>query len=221
MVKKWVGISVPVMAVILLVLLSGVGNSQDGIRATPGTIPNQTVADMGYELTESREIVKNRTRRMSGLVVKVSVYSYVNVYTRQLTLTSPGHHPLASVTVVTTPSVRSLKGDELNPVAGFTHKRLLQLATDNIEKEYTAVSITNIQRTDRTHQQILNNTVTNYRFTATASYKGTQIRMLFHVARLRHNGDFVILVGNYPAQLADSERARVETMFEHVNHPVE
>lgn len=204
--------------VVVTVLLAGCG-AQSSLRfeATPGSFAGEAVEEAGYEQASDREIVRNRTFEAGGSTRNVTVINYGAVYTRTAEIQPLGERKIAAAAVFTTPSI-SILGSEQNPLASAPPRRLVSRASNVAGDDLPGDGLRDVQF-EETRQRTTLDTETNLSvFSATTTIEGVSVDVVVWVARVKHDGDFVIVAGAFPERLEDHERPRVETLFDNVVH---
>lgn len=213
-----------ILAVVLIacVVLSGCAATQQEFRfeASPASFENASVSEAGYEQTVSREVVRNRSVEAGGSTRDVTVVNHLRVYERQATIEPLGEQQIAAAAVFTSPSI-SIVGQEFNPLADAEPRRLVRQATSVAGEDLPGGGLQNVQFEETRTTTVLGTQTNLSVFTATTSIQGVSVDVFVHVARVKHEGDFVIVAGVFPVRFAEEERPRLQTLFDATTHESE
>lgn len=198
--------------------LAGCAATQDeySFSSTPGAFAESAVTESGYTGLDREEIEITRRVEVAGSTRDVTVTNYATPYERQVTLAG-SERTLAGAAVFTTPSI-SFVGQEYNPVADQSPKALLERTSEQFAGQLDGGSIEDIQQVDERTLTVLGSDTTVSVFDATTTYQGSEIPVRILVAKVKHDGDFVIVAAAYPKALRSDERPRAERLFENVEH---
>ncbi|MDX1744826.1 MAG: DUF6517 family protein [Halobacteriales archaeon] len=204
-----------VVAVLALVVGSGclgvpTGSEPLEFTASQPSVSDAALSQTGYQEQEVREEPLERTVTVAGQERTVKVTNWVSTYARQVSLGPLGEQELGVFVVLTTPEVEVL-GRTFNPVGDMSNRELLA----QIQGNYQGLQVG--ERVGSKQIQILGQGTTLETFSGTATVEGQQIDIRIRIARVTHEGDFVIAVGIYPTQL-QGEAGRIETLMGAVSH---
>lgn len=181
-------------------VLSGEGASFEasGARTEPAN---------GFEFEGAR--TQELTREVAGQTVTVS--NQVATYGKTLQVPTVGEAKLGAFVLVTSPAAE-FAGQTLNPLDDFSNDRLVEEFASN----YGGLDApTKIGSTTLT---VLGGSTDVSEYEATATYQGTEVDVVAHVTKVKHEGDFVVALGVHPEQIDESEAVR--SMMEATSHPV-
>jgi hypothetical protein len=207
------------VGLLTLVALSGCAATQDNLRfaSEPGSFGSDALSETEYEEEASREIVRNRTVEAGGTTRNVTVVNQLTVYTRSATVEPLGERQLAAAAVFTTPSI-TIVGSEFNPIADATPKRLVSTATNVANEQLPGDRIRDVQKVETRQRQVLDTETNVTVFSATTTVDGVSVDVFVHVAKVKHEGDYVVVAAAYPQRIDDTERDKVSTLLDSVVH---
>lgn len=111
----------------------------------------------------------------------------------------------------------SVLGRSFNPIADMTNEELLEEFMSEIDSDHADVE--NISKVDSFTLDSLGDGRTVDVFEGESDFEGEPIDVEIPVASFDHEDDLIVLLGNYPAPLAE-ESANAEVLMESVEHPV-
>lgn len=111
----------------------------------------------------------------------------------------------------------SVLGRSFNPIADMSNEELLSEFLDRFEGDYGTVDDTAPKESFAL--DILGDGRQVDIFEGEANYKGERIEIELAVTSFSHEDDLIVLLGTYPAALAE-ESANVEVLMESAEHPV-
>ncbi|MFC6724124.1 DUF6517 family protein [Halobium palmae] len=181
-------------------VLSGEGASFEasGARTEPAN---------GFEFEGSR--TQELSREVAGRSVTIS--NQVATYQKTIEVPTVGEARLGAFALVTSPAAE-VAGRTLNPLGEFSDDRLVEEFASN----YGGLDAPT--KTGSTTLSMLGSSTGVSEYEATTTYRGTEIDVVVHVTKVKHEGDFVVALGVYPTQVDESEAVR--SMIESTSHPV-
>ncbi|WP_440771202.1 DUF6517 family protein [Natronorubrum sp. DTA28] len=111
----------------------------------------------------------------------------------------------------------SILGRSFNPISEMTNDELLEEFLSEIDSDHT--DIDDISKVDSFTLDILGDDRTVDVFEGESEFEGEPIDIEIPVASFGHEDDRIVLLGSYPAALAE-ESANAEELMESVEHPV-
>ncbi len=203
---------IALLALAGLVVTSGcslVLSDSTQFTATPASVCATEATDTGYAL--DAEGWDNRTREfeVTGQSREVRMNSYRRTYVRE---TQEGNRT-GGVAVLATPRA-TIAGEPRNPVGSWSHRRVLEEFGGELD-QYG--SLENVSRTRTDTREVLGSTSTVSRFDATGRRDGDTVGVRVTVARVEHDGDFV-LVGAVHERGDAEARDRTERLLACLNH---
>lgn len=206
----------PLVVTVVLVLVSAgclgviTGQEPASFEADPATVTDDTLQSTGYVETGVSPQVINRTVSAAGQSREVEVTNHVAEYERTVELAGASGE-FARFTVVSTPAIE-LFGRTFNPVGDLSNRELAQ----RVQSEYG--SIDDLEVAGERSVRVLGTATTVTRFTGTATVAGgVEIDVVIHLAKLEHDGDFVIAVAAHPSAI-QGERGRVDSLLAGISH---
>ena len=207
------------VGLVAMLLLAGCAATQEefSFESTPATVSDDALSEAGYESTGGPEpLVVNRTVDAGGQERDVTATNYATTYTRSVQLAGQ-ERVLAGAAVFTTPSI-SFVGQEFNPIADQTNRQLVNRARSRVQGQLDGTRIQDVSFVENRSATILGEDATVSVFSGTTTVQGVEVELRIQVARVKHDGDFVLVAGAYPQALASDERPRLETVFAGVEH---
>ncbi|KTG09845.1 hypothetical protein AUR64_09455 [Haloprofundus marisrubri] len=204
-------------AVVLLVVLSGcVGGDALTLESNPASIPDEALAETGYQPGESRSVVVERQLGIAGTETNVTLVGWLSSYNRP----DGG----ASVVLLSTPNP-NVAGVSANPLAGETSDELVERLLEQSNR-VTGDSVGELRRVGETNRTVLGEQTTVVTYEASvrtdnlsvdgSSASNESIPVRFHVATVSHGDDVVVALAMHPADL-DEEDALL-SLFERIEH---
>lgn len=182
-------------------------------ESTPARVPDDALAETGYEEADVTDIEVERTFNVGGQERTVTVTNWQGEYQRSLDIDVELAGDLSGTvfTTLTTPQIEIL-GQEVNPVADMSNEEIL----DRIQRRYDSLERVEVDAEES--ETILGETTTRTRFTADARVDGTTIETYLHVSNpVESNGDLVASASAHPRALPDEE-ARIVRMMRAIQH---
>lgn len=184
-----------------LVVLAGCAGGVTTFEADAAVVDRATAAETDYEFNGTAERTAERTYEVAGSEQEVTVINQVSTYEKSVEVPGVGSRPLAAVVVLSSPSI-DLAGNEFNPLADATASDLAGMVGDR--REGLTVGEKRGEATVRT----LGTRTTVSRFAGTQSVGPASVDVAVHVAKVEHEGDYVVAFGVYPTRLEDAETVR-------------
>ncbi|SDY13119.1 DUF6517 family protein [Halopenitus persicus] len=182
--------------------------------ASPARVQPNVSEATGYELQGIEEQTLEETFEIAGQERTVIATNAVATYEKSFEIPLLGDARAGVFAVVSTPAFE-IAGQSLNPVSEYGEAELVDL----VASQYEGLRVTDERA--RTTATTLGTDYEVAIFAGTATFQGQEVDVNVHTGSLRHEEDFLIPVGIYPQQLADQERANVETLLDSLEHPVE
>lgn len=203
-------------ALALLLVASGCigflsGNEPLMLEASEGSVSASAVSDAGYEHARSETVTVNRTFEVAGQTREVQAINHLTEYHKSVDVGVLGGERKAAVFVVfTTPQVE-IAGRTFNPVGEMSNRELL----DELQSKYDAIEVGTQVGSDDV--RTLGTDATVDTFDGSARLAGVGIDVRFQITKVRHDEDFVIAIGIYPAKLP-GEGENVRTLIRNLEH---
>mgnify|MGYP000209318082 FL=1 len=189
------------------------GSEALAFAATPATVSDAALDDAGYERTDVRAQQVNRTFEAAGQSREVQVTNQLATYEKGVDLSAVGlgRQRAAVFVAFSTPQVE-IAGQTFNPIAEMSNRELLA----QFESSYSGLSVG--ERVDSRQVTMLGESTTIERYEGEATLGGSQVPVYVEVvARVAHDGDFVVALAVYPQALS-GERENVVRLVEGVDH---
>lgn len=184
--------------------------------ASPASVSEDALASAGYEENRTREQSLEKEFEVGGESRTVGITNHYAEYdhTVDLSVIGIGSQRAATFTAATTPQAEVL-GETFNPIDDMSPAEILGRA----QGRYGGIE--DLQRVTEFDTTLLGDTTTVTRFHGSAQLgdTGQEVDVELQVSdAVGSNGDFVLAVGGYPQQMADSERDNYETLVAGVQH---
>lgn len=201
------------MSTLALVVSAGCA-TPDRFSASPAVVGDETLEATGYTLAGEERIVETRTVSTGD---NVTVVSYARSYRKNVTIDGETR-PAAVLSVLSTPSI-NFAGAQRNPVGTESPRELLDRARGRLEDRIEG-TVGTFERTGNNSVTVLGEDTTAAVFETTVSRDDRQVNVTLELARVEHDGDFVVVAILYPTADGPAE-ANVSTMFAGIEHPDE
>ena len=198
--------------------LAGCAATQEEFEfeSTPATFADEAVAEADYESEGTEEVVVERTVTAGGSERDVTVINYSAEYTREATVAGTPRSLVAAV-AFSSPSMTIL-GREFNPIADESRRELAGRMRDRIDERLDGEGPDDLAAVTEREATVLGTSTTVGVFEGTVVLEAGERQLRLLVTRVEDDQDYVVLGAAYPAELADEERPRVETLFGAVEH---
>lgn len=178
--------------------------------ATEPSVDGSVLESTGYEHVRTETRTENRTFEVAGQSREANVTSHFAEYQRVIDLGPVGEFPAAVFTVLATPQVNVL-GRTRNPVGDMGSVELVGA----FQSEYEGVTVG--RQVGTANATLLGSETTVAKLEGAAAIGPADVDVYIHVARVRHEGDFVVAFAVYPQSSSDEESA-VLTLLRGVEH---
>ncbi|MFB6150712.1 MAG: DUF6517 family protein [Haloarculaceae archaeon] len=212
-----VGVAVACLAVVLVLvptqILGLVVSDSATFAAAPAAPPDETVGDLGYELTNATEVVAERELSVAGQERTIVVRSQQRTYERTL---SVGNETYTSGRFVSFASpLVEIAGAPQNPVADMSHRELLERFGSRVAAWSGNPSLDRVGEREAT---MLGQPTSVSVFEANVTVDGTARTVTAYVATVQDDGDVVVAVGTRSDRFPDQHDA-VLRLVETLDHP--
>lgn len=178
--------------------------------ASKATVSDQARSDTGYEKVEVKDQTVEKSFSVGGQKRQVQVTNWMAQYDRSVELGALGSQRAAVFVAFATPQVE-IGPKTFNPVGDMSNRELLQ----KLQSRYGSLQVGSQVGSDTVTALGGERTVT--KFEGKANFQGTTADVYIHVAKFKHDGDFVIVVAVYPQQL-DGEQGKVYALIGGLEH---
>lgn len=184
--------------------------------ASPASVSENALASAGYEENRTREQSLEKEFEVGDESRTVGITNHYVEYdhTVDLSAIGIGSQRAATFTAATTPQVEVL-GETLNPIDDMSPAEILRRA----QSRYGAIE--DLREVAEFDTALLGEqtTVTRFHGSAQLGDTGQEVDVELQVSdAVGSNSDYVLAVGGYPQQMADSERDNYETLVAGVQH---
>lgn len=186
-------------------------------ESRPGSVPQSTLDDTGYQERAVHAVTADRTFEIAGQSQNVIVTNWQSEYDRAINLGGLGLGDDicgAMFTVLTTPRVQVL-GREFNPVADMSTEELATLVQDSYDE------IDDLEQVGSRTMTILGamTTVDEFEGQATLIEAAIGVDLTVEISEAVVSGeDLVVCVAAYPKPLRNQESANSQQLMEAVEH---
>ena len=197
--------------------LSGCAATQEEFEfsSAPAAFAAAAVDEAGYERVSQEEVVEERQIEAGGSERDVTVTNYLTQYERSVSIRDQ-ERTLVFGLVFTTPSI-SFVGQEFNPVSDWDAAEIVENTAAMIEDQIDG-EIRDISEVDERTMTVLETETDVTVLGVTVAAEGTDIQYRVPVAKVQHEGDFVLVATMYPEQFREEERPRAETLLRNVEY---
>ncbi len=197
--------------------LSGCAATQEEFEfsSAPAAFAADAVGEAGYERVGQEEVVEERQIEAGGTERDVTVTNHLTQYERSVSVRDQ-ERTLVFGLVFTTPSI-SFVGQEFNPVSNWDAAEIVEKTSAMIEDQVDG-EIRDVSEVDELSMTVLETETDVTVLGVTAAAEGTDIQYRVPVAKVQHEGDFVLVATMYPERLRDEERPRAETLLRNVEY---
>lgn len=182
------------------------------VEAAPVAVSSAAQADAGYEEVRREAVPLSREFSAGGESREVQVTNYLAEYSRSISIGPIGTGEFGRFVVLSTPAVEVL-GRTFNPVGDMSNRDL----AEEVQSQYDGLD--NLQPAGERQATVLGTGTTVSTFTADGRIEGTgqSVELLIHIAKVRHEDDFVVIVAVHPS-LVPGEADRVDAMLTGIRH---
>ncbi|QLK27895.1 DUF6517 family protein [Natrinema zhouii] len=182
-------------------------------ESSPAGVEAAAREETGYEQTEIEELPIERD--VGPTNETVTVLNHMTKHEKQVGIMGLGERRAAIYNVLTTPQV-SIFGRELNPVGEMSTPELVDLVRSNYD------GINDISHEEDSEITILDQTTTQSRFTADATFDGQELEVDVYITEaVEADDDLLVTIGVYPHHLQSQERSNITTLTESVTTEVD
>jgi len=205
----------------LLVASAGCGSVLTGdgpleFGASDASIGAGALDTAGFEETRDQEVTLNRTVEVQDEERQLNISNHVAVY--EMSSDDAEDVPVA-VAVVSTPQANTL-GVSLNPVGSMPLDEAISFATD--AGAQFGGDVRDVERVDTWEATVLGEEREVAKFSGTVETEsGETVDAYFHLVRVEHDDDIVLVAAAYPQALEDEgvvSREDLGPLFEGVEH---
>lgn len=187
------------------------GSEELSFDSEPVAVSDSATGETGYEQLDRGAETVNRTFSVAGQERTVTATNHYAVYGRTVDRPLFGDQAVGQFTAYATPQVE-IAGRTLNPVGNLNNRELAL----RLQQQYTTIS--NVKLESERTVTVLGNETTVSKFRADSTMQsGQEVEVFMHVTKVKHEGDYVIVVAVHPTQI--DEQGRVNTMLRGVEHP--
>ncbi|WP_231183780.1 DUF6517 family protein [Haladaptatus sp. DYF46] len=179
------------------------------VSASKATVGDSTLSQTGYEKAKIDSIEAKRTFEAAGQSREVRVTNWVAQYDKSIGIAGVAEQTAAKFVVVSSPNVE-VADKSFNPLDKFDNRELVEkfvAGYGNIEDIETVGS----------RQTTLLGTKTKVsEFSATARSHGATVDVTIQATKIKHDGDFIVVLAVYPEKLDESDNvARLLSGVQH------
>ena len=182
-------------------------------ESSPAGVEPAARSETGYEQTGIEPL--SVEREFGPTNETVTVTNYMTTHEKAVNMGQLGRQRGAVFNVLTTPQV-SILGRELNPIEEMSTQELVDLVRQNYD------GIENVQHESDADVTILDQSTTQSRFTADATFQGQDVPVVVHITEaVEADADLLVTVGVYPEFVQRVEEPHITTLTEAVTTDVD
>ena len=178
--------------------------------AATASVSAEARSGTGYEEVGVEDLVIERTFAAAGQERTVSVTNRLARYERRIEIPTLPAQRAAVFAVLASPKIE-LFGRTFNPVGEMSNRDLLGM----LQERYTGLSVGS--RTGGQSASMLGQSTTVDRYQGSGTLAGGSVDVFVHVARVAHEGDFVVAIAVYPRLVGDEDPI-VKRLVEGIRH---
>ena len=203
-----------VIGVALLLATSGcvgfvLGDEPLEFEASNATVSESGLEETGYAHEESQSLREQRT--IEDVDREVVVEGHVNLYAKTDEFLDR-EQQIAMFAVTSIPDVEVL-GRSLNPLGDLSNEELLERFQSEMPEEYRDADFTVDE--SKTVGGVLGESANVTRFTGTTEFEGREVEVAVYITKVKHDGDWVVVMGAHPTQRPEEE-FNIETLMQSV-----
>jgi hypothetical protein len=188
------------------------GDTPLSFESDPAVASDAALSESGYGNETLTEVPLNRTITVQNQTREVEVINWNAQYQKDAGI-GPASQKVAVFATFTTPSF-SILGEDLSPVSNMTNEEVLQHALSG------RAGLGEVTHVRDTNAVVLGKGATVSTFRTSVDSGGDFIAyeqdLYVHVTKVKHDGDYVIVVGAHPVQMDDRENViRLMESLEH------
>jgi hypothetical protein len=197
----------------MLVLTSGclgfiLGDTLE-VSASKATVSDSALSQTGYEKAKVDSIEVKRTFKAAGQSREVKVTNWVTQYDKTIGIDGVAEQTAAKFVVVSSPNVE-IAEKSFNPLDKFNNREL-------VEKFVAGYgNINDIETVGSRQTTLLGKQTKVSEFSATARSHGATIDVTIQATKIKHDGDFIVVLAVYPKKLDESDN--VSQLLSGVQH---
>ncbi len=186
----------------MLVLTSGclgfiLGDTLE-VSASKGTVSDSALSQTGYEKAKVESVDVKRTYEAAGQSREVRVTNWVAQYDKTIGIEGVAEQTAAKFVVVSSPNVE-IADKSFNPLDEFDNR-------DLVEKFVAGYgNVDNIETVGSRRTTLLGTKTTVTEFSATARSHGATVDVTIQATKIKHDGDFIVVLAVYPKKLDESD----------------
>lgn len=179
-------------------------------EASPAGVNASVRNDTGYEQTAIDEFTVEREVGVSIATETVVITNYMTEHEKAVDMGPLGEQRGAVFIVLTTPQVNAL-GSQFNPVEDMSTDELVELVASNYD------DIGSVSFVEETSVTVFDQSTTQSRYTAEASFQGQPVDVALHVSEaIETEDDLLVTVGVYPNEFDWSEEEQIFSLMDGV-----
>lgn len=197
----------------LLVLTSGclgflLGDTLE-VSASKATVSDTALSQTGYEMAKIESIEAKRTFNAAGQSREVKVTNWVAQYDKSIGIAGIADETVATFVVVSSPDVE-IAEKSFNPLDKFDNR-------DLVEKFVAGYgNIDDIRTVGSRGTTVLGTKTKVSEFSATARSHGATIDVTIQATKIKHDGDFIVVLAVYPKKIDESDN--VSRLLDGIDH---
>ncbi|OIB57244.1 DUF6517 family protein [Natrialba sp. SSL1] len=179
-------------------------------EAAPAGVDESVRSETEYEQTRIDDLVVREEVGASIATEEVVVTNYMTEHEKAVDMGPLGRQRGAVFIVLSTPQV-SVLGQQVNPVSDMSTDELVELVASNYD------DINNVELEEESSTTVADQSTTQSRFSADASFDGTDVDVALHITEAVEAGeDLLVTIGVYPRDLDWQEEENIFALMEGV-----
>ncbi|ODR82339.1 hypothetical protein BG842_01080 [Haladaptatus sp. W1] len=179
------------------------------VSATKATVGDNALSQTGYEKAKVESLEAKRTFEAAGQSREVKVTNWVAQYEKTIGIDGVAEGTAATFVVVSSPDVK-IASKSFNPLSKFDNR-------DLVEKFVSGYgNIHDIRTVGSENVTVLGTNTKVSEFTATASSHGANVDVTIQATKLKHDGDYIVVLAVYPKRLDESDS--VSSLLSGIQH---
>ncbi len=168
------------------------------VSASKATVGDKALSGTGYDQANVKKVEIKRTFKAAGQSRDVKVTNWVAQYHKSIGIAGIADGTVATFNVVSSPSV-SVGKKSFNPLAKYNNKQLVEKFVAGYANVHDIKTVGSKQVT------MLGKKTKVSTFTGTATSHGASIDVTIQATKVKHDGDWIVVLAVYPKKLDESD----------------
>ncbi len=168
------------------------------VSASKATVDDNTLSQTGYEQSKMKKVGIKRTFKAAGQSREVKVTNWAAQYQKSVGIEGVGEQTVAKFVVVSSPAVE-VGEKSFNPLSKFDNK-------DLVEKFVAGyANVHDVHTVGSKNVTMLGKETKVTEFAGTAKTHGVSIDVTIQATKVKHDGDWIVVLAVYPKKLDESD----------------